>query len=39
MSPAKVTQPWWMSTYKLWNPTFEEKDLDGGIEKGMFVIL
>ena len=39
MSPALVSQPWWVNIYKLWNPTFEEVDLDGGIEEGMFLFL
>jgi len=39
MPQVKVTKPWWENIYHLRSPNFKDSDLDGGIERGMFVLL
>jgi len=39
MPQVKVTKPWWENLYHLRSPDFKDSDLDGGIKKGMFVLL
>ena len=39
MPQVKITKPWWENIYHLRSPDFKDSDLDGGIERGMFVSL
>ena len=39
MPRVKITKPWWENIYHLRSPDFKDSDLDGGIQKEMFVLL